>query len=1418
MLTAASSGPGAARSLPAMVGHGRYGVQRLLGEGSRKVVYAASDTRLGRDVAVAIIKTDDLDDAGRRRIDREARAMARLGDHANIVTVFDVGDENGEPYIVSELMPGGSVADAIQRADDHRLPVSEALRIGEQVARALEHAHARGVVHRDLKPANVWLAADGTARLGDFGLAAEADRSRITSEGMVVGTVAYLAPEQAVGRAPDTRSDLYALGTSLYEMLTGRPPFLGDDAVTVISQHLNTAPVSPTWHNAAVTPPIEALVLALLEKDPARRPADAGAVASELRRLQTVPSLTADDAPVPASAPMTQAASFGRFVGRAHELEALKALFDETMSGRGRLVMVVGEPGIGKTRLVEELGVYTAVRGAQVCWGHCYEGELGVPYLPFVEALRTYVRDRADDELRAELSTGAPEVATIVSDLRIRFPDLPTSPALEGDAERLRLFEGVSVFLANASAAQPLVLIVDDLHWADKSTLLLLHYLARNLRRERILIVCTYRDVELDRTHPLADTIAELRREHLYERTLLRGFDRDEVKSLMDAVGEQETPKAFAETVHRETEGNPFFVAEILRHLAESGALERVDGQWVGSAEGIAEQLPEGVREVIGRRLSRLGEDCNRMLTIAAAMPGGFTLEVVSRVLDLDEDAVLDLLDEALARQILRERRDHSGTYEFNHALIRQTLYSELSTPRRVRLHRQILGAVEQRYAANVDPHLTELAYHTFQAAPGGDVDKAVDYATRAGQRAAASAAHEEAARSYDLALQALELEDAPDEHWRAALLLALGDAHHHAGNIGDARGALAQVADIARRVDDPTLVARAAIVLSTLRWTTSGADPLLMELLEEAAARRAELADPWRARLLACLGNQIAFVDAPRHAEVAREAVEAARRSGDPGALASALASEGFTGRLRDHMESRQRYLDVARLAAEAGDLDLEVRSHESLLYNALFANDRAALDDELAIHARLADQSRSPFIKYTDTLYRSTVATFEGRFADGEHLALDALGIARRTQDRSSVEAVGASLFTVMREQGRSQELEAPTRRMVDAYPLLAVWRSGLAQVLADQGKLGEAAEHVEILARNGFEAVADDVLRTFTLAGLAEVTALLDDTALADQLFDLLAPRAGAAAIIGATAYHGSVDRYLGLLATTVGRHDEALAHHNSALTMHERMRAVPWVARTRYDLAGALLARDDPADRDQALGLLNDSLDTASSTGMTKLVEEVLKTKLELQGVRSSASITTSIDVVAAGVSLERPDLRPHAASDGTVAVLFSDIEGYTTLNERLGDARTQALLRAHDALVRDAVAAHGGTVVKSVGDGYMTVFQDPRATVACAVALQRSHEQHDFGLDVGTIRVRIGTHIGEVIHEGDDFFGRTVILAARVAAQASGGEILVSDTLASATGDVAELGVTFGPPRAVELKGIRGTYTVRPLAW
>ena len=1415
---------GAARSEPAApapvaVGAGRYQVTRLLGEGARKRVYAAVDARLGREVAVAVVKTEGLDDTGRQRIEREARAMARLGDHPNIVTVFDVGEDDDQPFIVSQLMPGGSVADLLATATDRRLPVDEAVRIGTQVARALDHAHGHGVVHRDLKPANVWRTADGAVLLGDFGLAAttsadSAEDSRLTLDGLVVGTVAYLAPEQAVGRAPDARSDLYSLGALLYELVTGRPPFLGDDAVSVISQHLNTAPVSPSWHNAALPAGLDRLIVRLLVKDPAERPQSASAV---LKELELIAEASADPGvPAVALAP-PRLLPLGRLVGRSGELAQLTGAFDQAVSGQSRLVMVVGEPGIGKTRLVEELAVYASVRGATVCWGHCYEGELGMPYLPFVEAFRTYVRDCSDEELRARLSGGAPEVATLVSELRQRFADLPSSPPLDGDAERMRLFEGVTAFVRNAAADHPLVLLLDDVHWADKPSLLMLQYLARNLRRDRVLIVATYRDVELDRTHPLADAVAALRHERLYERVLLRGLSAEEVKTLIDAVDNQDTPLAFASAIHRETEGNPFFVAEILRNLVETGAIARVDGRWVGSAEAVAENLPEGVREVIGRRLSRLTEDCNRMLTVGAAMPGGFVLDVVMSVLEVSEERVLDLLDEALAAQVLRERRETPGIYEFGHALIRQTLYAELSTPRRVRLHRQIAAALEAQGPRSAEAHLGELAYHCFHGAPGGDVAKAVDYARRAGDRARSQAAHEEAARFYDMALQALELDagaegaDGRADRRRAELLLALGEAHNRAGEADASAAAFAESASLARDLDDPVLLARTALASAALLWSGGVQRPELIALLAEASARLGDRDDALRARLLSREAAFSLFIDQDRMMALAAEAEAAARRSSDPGALAVALMAWTWGLTRPDQTDVLRDTLDeIARLAEEAGDLDLAVQNQQSLFIRALIDADRRAVDAAAATHARLAAESRSPFFICNASMIDACVAALEGNYTQAERLASEVLDHGRRLRDRALINQYGVIVFPIWRERGRLAEFEAVTRRAVEQNPAVVGWRAGLAHLLWEVGKPDESAVQLEVLARDGFGGIPDDVTRTYNLCAAAEVAAALGDRDCAEQLAALLEPHAGNACVLGQTAFHGAVDRYRGLLALTLGRFDDAVEDLEGGLAQHDSLRARPWSARSCYDLARALVRRGGPGDRERAVGLLNHALEIANTVGMAKLVEEALAVKLDLQGVASS-SPQASIDVVAARVSLEQPDLRLHAAADGRVTIVFSDIEGYTATTERLGDQRTQALLREHNTIVRREVRAHRGVEVKSQGDGFMLAFSDPRDGVHCAVAIQRALSTHDF--DGERVRLRIGIHVGEVIREARDFYGRSVILAARVADQARGGEILVTPEVRAA---VADAGCDEG--RIVSLKGLSGTHTVHAVAW
>ena len=277
---------------PTTFANGRYQVQRFLGEGGKKKVYLAHDTLLDREVAFALIKTEGLDEAGRSRISREAQAMGRLGSHQHIVTVFDLGQEpsagsgqgqeSGQPYMVTELMGGGDVEGLIQNAADHRLPLDQAINIAQETCRGLEFAHSRGIVHRDLKPGNVWLTSDGIAKIGDFGLAVALDRSRLTTEGMMVGTVSYMPPEQAMGGEVTPRSDLYSLGAMLYEMVTGRPPFLGDDSVAIIGQHINTPPVAPTWHNGQCPRALDAVILRLLAKDPAERPESATDVLSAL--------------------------------------------------------------------------------------------------------------------------------------------------------------------------------------------------------------------------------------------------------------------------------------------------------------------------------------------------------------------------------------------------------------------------------------------------------------------------------------------------------------------------------------------------------------------------------------------------------------------------------------------------------------------------------------------------------------------------------------------------------------------------------------------------------------------------------------------------------------------------------------------------------------------------------------------------------------------------------------------------------------------------------------------------------------------------------------------------------------------------------------------------------------------------------
>ena len=640
-----------------------------------------------------------MDDASRTRVSREAQAMGRLGSHPHIVTIFDLGDHEGQPYMVTELMEGGDVEGLIEHAPEHRISLERAISIAKELCLGLEFAHSKGVIHRDLKPGNVCLTSDGTAKIGDFGLAVSIDRSRLTQEGMMVGTVSYMPPEQAMGSEVTARADLYSLGAMLYEMATGRPPFVGDESVAIIGQHLNTPPVAPTWHNPEVSPGLEALIMRLLEKDPSSRPATAQEVYDALESID----VGARDAVSPQDVPATTQDPLYRrtFVGREAELRQLHTAFDGAMSGEGSLLMVVGEPGIGKTTLCEQLATYVALRGGMTLVGHCYEeGYLSLPYLAFVEAMRSYVMERDVDSLRKELGSGAADVARIVSEVRER---VQVEPSESGDPEedRYRLLQAVSGFLRNAASVQPLLVVLEDLHDADYGTLEMLVHVARNLSGARLLILGTYRDVEVDRAHPLSGVLAELRRASAFGRVLLRGLTADEVRRMMSGIAGREVPWGLAEAVHRQTEGNPLFVQEVVRYLVEEGL--STGSAWDSTGQ-IAMSIPEGLRDVIGKRMARLSEGCNRVLAIAAVIGRDFRLDVLQDVAGISEEELYAAMEEAGGAAVIDERSSMGAgvSFRFAHAFFRQTLYEETFAPRRIRLHQQVGRSLEEIHSSRL--------------------------------------------------------------------------------------------------------------------------------------------------------------------------------------------------------------------------------------------------------------------------------------------------------------------------------------------------------------------------------------------------------------------------------------------------------------------------------------------------------------------------------------------------------------------------------------------------------------------------------------------------------------------------------------------------------------------------------------------
>lgn len=837
--------------------------------------------------------------------------------------------------------------------------------------------------------------------------------------------------------------------------------------------------------------------------------------------------------------------------------------------GHERAVLLAGEPGVGKTRLIAEIARRAHESGGLVLFGRSPEETL-VPYQPFLEALRHYVAKMPVSELRSSTHEWGSELARLVPELSHRVPDLPPPPSGEPGTERYRLFEAVVGLLAEISSASPVLLVLDDLQWADRPSLLLLRHLARAPTPSRLLILGAYRSTET-RAEGFGPAIAELRRERLVTRLKVSGLGRADTEELVRLRTSVAPSHAFSQALYEETEGNPLFVEEIIRHLADAG----VQPDRAGARELQRFGLPESVKEVISRRLDRLDENAIEWLRVASVIGRDFDASLLEATVSLDEDEFLRALDEALAAGLVDESDAGSGHYSFAHALIRETLYDGMSTARRSRIHHRVGNALE---LAGPERHLSALAHHFTRAAKPLYAERAIRYALEAGEQATEMLAHEEAADHYARGLEVLERYAPEAAHRRCELMVLLGEAQVRSGERPLAWQTFRRAAVLAAELGDAESLARAAIGASRPYVQPPGVvDPELISMLEQALAMTRGQHTVMRVRLLARLCGALYY--SPRREEMrelSAEATALAAKLDDP--EASALAATARRRAFWDPAQLQQRLSDstaLLRHARQAEDLELVLSGHAWLVVDLLELGDIVAVDAQIEAFTEGAQRLRQALYLWSAAVWRAMRALLRGHLNLAEQLAAEALAVGAPGEDVTAFQYYAVQVLAVRREQLRMAELEGPMRELIRTNAQRPAWRAGLSLLLYETGRREESRAEFELLAAHDFADFLQDGDWMIAMTLLADTCAELGDARRAALLYELLAPYRSGNVVIGlAAACMGSAARYLGRLAATMGDRDLALEHLTEALEAHTALQAPVHLAHTQIDYARAL----------------------------------------------------------------------------------------------------------------------------------------------------------------------------------------------------------------------------------------------------
>jgi eukaryotic-like serine/threonine-protein kinase len=1024
------------------------------------------------------------------------------------------------------------------------------------------------------------------------------------------------------------------------------------------------------------------------------------------------------------------------FVGRRQETEELRSAFDKVLAGTGRMFFLTGEPGIGKTRLAEELAHYAAARDARVAWGRWIEEGGAPPFWAWVQIIRSLLPEVARERLLAALGSSANDLARLVPELweRLNKPDdsadKPDPFSLGGllsnvpDAAHFRLFDAISRFLKTVAAERPLVIILDDAHAADADSLLFLRSFAGDLRRARVMLILTHREIEVKLAARVGQLMGEIGRDA--QIISLHGLSEGDVRDLVELRSGQKVNPDTVASLHHATEGNPFFLTEVLRLLIAEGRVDQ-------AAAGIGRfEIPNGIRVAIHRRLQFLSEAAQRTLTLASVMGREFSVTVLSRLARSSHRQVTQRLHEASKWGLIAEAGGAIGRYRFSHDLVTGTLYQELPTSQRQQLHRRVAEILEGlcERPEELEARLAELAHHCIEALPLGPADKAVEYAARAAAQARESLAYAQAAELYELALRALDTSQPLDRKKRCVLLLELGEAQYRAEEFAKSKEAFRQAASIARDLRDAESLGRAMLGVGMKRSDWGVVDQALVAMLEEALAAVSSADSSLRVMLMARLAFELYWSnDRERRTSIARQAVEIARRLDDRYVLMQALYAEYVSGWGPDaRLESR---LDAASELVKLAH-DFRFRGSEWLLRawylriaNLLELGDIRTLDAEMQTYAQLADELRLPRFSYAPVAMAMR-ALMEGRFDAAEKLAQTAF--ERGLRDAVARQMFVSQIFMVRREQGNLGEMESVFEKTIARIPALTFARCALALCYSERGARAEAKAEFERLASDGFADVPRDPVWLASIAVLAEVCVFVRDASGADALYEMLLPYASRNASIGLNLCFGAVAQYLGMLAAAMSHFAAAESHFEAALAMNRRMGARPWVARTQYEYGLMLATRGEGGDVEQALDRTREALDIATALGMKALEQKACASCENLEETLAKLRPQGRTVEVAPRESSAARNINHGQIRRVLATVLLVDIVGSTKRAAEMGDRRWMELLRRYFTLVRQELSIFRGREIDTAGDGFLATFDAPVEAIDCVSSIQEKGAQ------------------------------------------------------------------------------------------